>query len=78
MPGKGRVELVYTPEDGSKPQKFTVHEFKDGGGVTLGMFNTDASIRDFAHSSFKYALQKGWPLYMRCVCMCVCYLHSEL
>jgi len=65
VPGKGRVELVYTPEGGGESQKFIVHEFKDGGGVTLGMFNTDASIRDFAHASFQYALQKEWPLYMR-------------
>ena len=65
VPGKGKVELVYTPENGGDTTRFTVHEFTDGGGVTLGMFNTDKSITDFAHSSFKFALQKEWPLYMR-------------
>ena len=28
------------------------------------MYNTDESIRGFAHSSFQFALQRGWPLYM--------------
>lgn len=65
IPGKGRVELIYTPEDGGEVQRYTVHEFKDGGGVSMGMFNTDTSIANFAHSSFQFALQKGWPLYLR-------------
>lgn len=34
------------------------------GGVALGMYNTDKSIRDFAHSSFQMALSKAWPLYL--------------
>lgn len=34
------------------------------GGVALGMYNLDESIRDFAHSSFQMALAKAWPLYM--------------
>ena len=65
VPGKGRVELLFTPEDGGESVKYTVHEFSDGGGVTMGMYNTDKSITDFAHASFHFALQKGWPLYLR-------------
>ena len=34
------------------------------GGCVMGMYNTDESIRDFAHSSFNYAITKKWPLYM--------------
>lgn len=34
------------------------------GGVAMGMYNTDKSIQDFAHSSFQMALVKGWPLYL--------------
>lgn len=34
------------------------------GGVALGMYNTDNSIRDFAHSSFQMGLTKGWPMYL--------------
>ena len=41
VPGSGTVELVYTPADGGQKQSFTVHKFEDGGGVALGMYNTD-------------------------------------
>lgn len=58
----GKVELVYTGDDGST-EKFLLFQFKDSG-VALGMYNTDESIRSFAHSSFQVALQKKWPLYM--------------
>ena len=54
IPGPGKVELVYTAEDGSK-SAVTVHEFK-GPGVVQGMYNLDASIESFARSCFTYAL----------------------
>lgn len=63
VPGAGQLELTFTPTDGSQPIKHVVHQFV-GGGVALGMFNTDESIRDFAHSSFQMALAKKMPLYM--------------
>ena len=42
------------------------HEIYDfqGDGVALGMYNTDESIRGFAHSCFNVALNKKWPLYL--------------
>jgi hypothetical protein len=40
-----------------------VYDFK-GPGVGLAMYNTEESIRGFAHSCMQFALQKGWPLYM--------------
>ncbi|KAK7490752.1 hypothetical protein BaRGS_00017981 [Batillaria attramentaria] len=64
VPGAGKVEIKFTPDNGGKPMEFTVFDFKDGGGVAMAMYNTDASIADFAHSSFQFALQKGWPLYL--------------
>uniref|UniRef100_A0AAR2KC48 Isocitrate dehydrogenase [NADP] n=1 Tax=Pygocentrus nattereri TaxID=42514 RepID=A0AAR2KC48_PYGNA len=64
VPGPGRVEMTYTPKDGGEPLKFVVHDFQGTGGVALGMYNTDKSIRDFAHSSFQMALSKGWPLFL--------------
>ena len=64
VPGCGTVEISFKPADGSECVVHTVHQFVDGGGVALGMFNTDASIRDFAESSFRVALDRGWPLYM--------------
>ena len=54
IPGAGKVELVYTAEDGST-QSVTVHEFK-GPGVVQGMHNLSASIESFARSCFTYAL----------------------
>jgi len=62
--GPGKLELVYTPSGpNGKPIRTTVHDFK-GDGVALGMFNTDESISEFAQSCFKFALDKGWPLYL--------------
>lgn len=64
VPGKGKLEIKFTPADGGEVMDFTVHEFSDGGGVAMGMFNTDVSITNFAHSSFTYALDRGYPLYL--------------
>jgi isocitrate dehydrogenase len=63
IPGAGTVELVYTPKDGSAAQKIKVFDYKDGG-VAMAMYNTDESIRGFAHASFKLAIERGLPLYM--------------
>ncbi len=54
----GRVTLTYTPADGSPATEVEVVNFKDTGGVTLAMYNTDESITGFAHSCFQYALKK--------------------
>lgn len=62
--GEGTVTMTYTPADGSEPTTYQVFEFKNGGGVAMGMYNTDESIRGFAHSCFQYALKLSWPLYM--------------
>ena len=63
IPGAGKLELVYTPANGGNPETVTVYDFP-GGGVALSQYNTDDSIRGFAHSSFQVALMKGLPLYM--------------
>jgi len=60
----GKFEIIYTPTDGSPAQKYHVFDFPKDGGVGLAMYNTDESIRAFAHSCFNYALMKKWPLYM--------------
>jgi isocitrate dehydrogenase len=52
----GTVELVYTPSNGAA-QRFLVNEFT-GGGVAMGMFNTDASITSFARACFNYAIDE--------------------
>lgn len=63
VPDAGRVELVYTPKEGGEVTRLTVNEFA-GPGVALAMFNTDASIRDFARSSLLMGLQKKQNLYL--------------
>ncbi|XP_064652234.1 isocitrate dehydrogenase [NADP], mitochondrial-like [Lineus longissimus] len=61
--GPGKFEMIYTPQ-GGKEQRMTVFEFKDGGGVGIGMYNTAESIKGFAHSCFQYAIMKKIPLYL--------------
>jgi len=63
VPGPGRVTIAYTPADGGTPMEMTVADF-DGGGVALGMYNFDDSIRDFARASFRYGLDRGYPVYL--------------
>merc|ERR1719327_1163167 len=55
--------MTFTPEDGSEATEMKVFNFKEPG-VLMGMYNTDESIRGFAHSCFAYALNKKWPMYM--------------
>ncbi len=63
VPGRGTLEMVYTPHNG-EPQRIRVFEFGDEGGVAQTQYNTDESIRGFAHASFKLAISKGLPLCM--------------
>ncbi|MBP1628987.1 MAG: icd [Holophagaceae bacterium] len=62
IPGPGLVELVYTPESGEQV-KVPVHTFKKGGGVVMGMHNTDASIVSFAQACIAYALSEKVDLW---------------
>lgn len=61
--GKGMLTLTFTPDDGSQPQSYTVFNYS-GDGIAMGMYNTDESIYGFAHSCFRLALQKEYPLYL--------------
>jgi len=61
--GPGKFEIVFTPTDGKPAQKVSVFDFPEGG-VLMGMYNTDDSIRSFAKSSMEFALAKGWPLFL--------------
>ncbi|WP_182050387.1 NADP-dependent isocitrate dehydrogenase [Changpingibacter yushuensis] len=63
-PGAGTVTLTFTPEDGSAPVEMEVCKMPDGGGVTMGMYNFNESIRDFARASFNYGLQRHYPVYL--------------
>ena len=62
--GAGKLMLTFTPEDGSDPMELEVFDFPAGGGVAMSMYNLDDSIRDFARASFRYGLEREFPVYM--------------
>jgi isocitrate dehydrogenase len=62
VPGPGKLTMKWVGNDGQELE-FEVFDF-DGSGVAMGMYNLDASIRDFAHACFNYSLNRGWPLYL--------------
>ena len=63
VPGKGKLEVKWTSEDGSDEKKYEVFDFP-GPGIALSMYNLDKSIEDFARSCFNYGLIKKWPVYL--------------
>ena len=64
IPGEGKLTLSFQPNDGGDPMELEVFDFPEGGGVAMAMYNLDASIRDFARASFRYGLDRGYPVYM--------------
>ncbi len=62
VPGPGKMTIKWVGEDGQEIE----HEVFNypGSGVAMAMYNLDDSIRDFAHASFAYALQRKYPLYL--------------
>ena len=63
VPGKGKMEVKWTAEDGSNEIKYEVFNFP-GPGIALSMYNLDKSIEDFARSCFSYGIIKKWPVYL--------------
>ncbi|MGH8773974.1 MAG: NADP-dependent isocitrate dehydrogenase [Jiangellaceae bacterium] len=63
VPGPGVVTITYTPTDGGQPVEMEVARFS-GGGIAMGMYNYDDSIRDFARASFRYGLDRRYPVYL--------------
>ncbi len=63
IPGKGRLTMRFEPEDGGEAIEKEVFQFPSAG-VTMGMYNLDDSITDFARASLNYAFNLGWPLYL--------------
>ena len=63
VPGKGKMEVKWTAEDGSNEIKYDVFNFP-GPGIALSMYNLDKSIEDFARSCFNYGIIKKWPVYL--------------
>ena len=63
VPGKGRLEMKWTSEDGKEKKEFKVFDFP-GPGVALSMYNLDQSIKDFARSCMNFGLNRKWPVYL--------------
>ena len=63
VPGPGKFTMTFTPEDGGEAKEIDVFDFP-GGGVLMGMYNLDESIRDFARASMRYGLEREVPVYM--------------
>jgi isocitrate dehydrogenase len=63
VPGPGTLTLTFVPENEGQPIELEVAKFP-GGGVAMGMYNFDDSIRDFARATMRYALDRGLPLYL--------------
>jgi isocitrate dehydrogenase len=64
VPGEGTVTMTYTPKDGSAPVEMKISDFGADGGVVMGMYNYNDSIRDFARASLRYGLDRNMPVYL--------------
>jgi isocitrate dehydrogenase len=65
--GGGRLALSFQPNDDTQgPIELDVYDFpaEEGGGIAMAMYNRDDSIRDFARASFRYGLDRKYPVYM--------------
>ncbi|HEY8616827.1 NADP-dependent isocitrate dehydrogenase [Phenylobacterium sp.] len=62
VPGPGKLKISWEGENGEKIE----HEVFDfpSGGVAMGMYNLDESIREFAHACFAYGLNRNYPVYL--------------
>ncbi|EEQ56810.1 isocitrate dehydrogenase, NADP-dependent [Clostridiales bacterium 1_7_47FAA] len=61
IPGPGKVELVYTAENGTESREL-IHSF-NCPGIVQGMHNVNRSIESFARSCFNYALDTRQDLW---------------
>jgi isocitrate dehydrogenase len=62
VPGAGKLTMRWEGENGDAIER-EVFDFP-AGGVAMGMYNLDASIRDFAHACLNYGLNREWPVYL--------------
>ena len=64
VPGEGAITITWTPTDGSEPIRHEVIKMPPQGGVVMGMYNFNESIKDFARACFNYALDRKYPVYL--------------
>jgi len=63
VPGKGKLSIKWTSEDGSEEIEEDIYNFETSG-IAMGMYNHDESIKDFARACFNYGINRGWPVYL--------------
>ena len=63
VPGSGKLTMTFQPDDGGEAIEREIFHFPSGG-VAMGMYNLDDSIREFARACMNYALDRSWPLYL--------------
>jgi isocitrate dehydrogenase len=63
VPGRGKLEMKWTSEDGNEKKEFEIFNFP-GPGVALAMYNLDQSIKDFARACMNYGLSRKWSVYL--------------
>ncbi len=61
--GPGRLSMRFEPADGGEIIEREVFDFPSGG-VAMGMYNLDDSIRGFARACLNYGLSRKWPVYL--------------
>ena len=63
VPGAGKLTMTFTPADGGEAISHEIFDFPEGG-IAMGMYNLDESIRGFARACMNYGLALGWPVYL--------------
>jgi isocitrate dehydrogenase len=62
--GPGKLTMTFTPKDGSTPVQHDIHEFTEGGGIAMGMYNEDESISGFGRACMNYGLEQNMNVYL--------------
>jgi len=63
VPGPGKLTMKFEPADGGPALDMEIFDFP-AGGVAMGMYNLDESIRGFARACMNYGLNRNWPVYL--------------
>ncbi|MEM6743203.1 MAG: NADP-dependent isocitrate dehydrogenase [Pseudomonadota bacterium] len=62
FPGSGKLSIKFVGDDGETIEREIFQA--PGAGVTMAMYNLDASIIDFARASMNYGLAREYPVYL--------------
>ena len=62
FPGKGKLSIKWTGDNGEVIEEDVFEA--PSSGIYMGMYNLDASIRDFARACFNYGMARKYPVYL--------------